>query len=221
MATFTFSSKADVAYAQIREQILSGRLGAGSKLDQYELAASMGMSITPLREAVRRLSGEGLVLLDNHRNAKVAQMDEAEARQLFEARLALEPAALALAAQRRTEGDIERMNAALEKLLPVTREQGEPALVVHRELHEALYTASHNPVMTKMLNDLWDRSDRYRRVGLALPPGGEPRLQDFEEHQRLVELVVQGEAEAAERLMAEHIANSLTAAALADYQEQP
>jgi DNA-binding GntR family transcriptional regulator len=215
---YTFTSKADVAYARLRQQILDGSLKAGSKLAQYDLAESMGISITPLREAIRRLSGEGLILLEGHRNARVADMDFAEARQLFETRRALEPAAVALAAQRRTEADIARMNAALKNLLPVTRQWGEPALAAHREVHQALYSASHNDVMARMLNDLWDKSDRYRRVGLELPPGGEPRTRDFKEHHRLVELVISKEADAAATLMCSHIDNSLTAAALSEHE---
>ena len=220
VTTYTFTSKADVAYAQIRQQILDGSLEAGSALAQYELAASMGISITPLREAIRRLSGEGLVLLEGHRNARVAAMDFVEARQLFETRQALEPAAVALAAVRRTDADIARMNAALENLLPVTREWGEVALAAHREVHEALFSASHNTVMVRMLNDLWDKSDRYRRAGLELPPGGEPRTRDFDEHHRLVALVTDRDAEAAQSLMCSHIANSLTAAALDAHEAQ-
>ncbi len=220
VTTYTFTSKADVAYAQIRQQILDGSLEAGSALAQYELAASMGISITPLREAIRRLSGEGLVILEGHRNARVAVMDFVEARQLFETRQALEPAAMALAASRRTDADLARMNAALENLLPVTRQWGEVALAAHRELHEALYSASHNTVMIRMLNDLYDKSDRYRRAGLELPPGGEPRTRDFEEHHRLVALVTDRDADAAQTLMCSHIANSLTAAALAAHEVQ-
>lgn len=217
MASYTFTSKADVAYAEIRQQILEGRLEAGSKLLQYELAEALGISITPLREAVRRLSGEGWIVLDAHRNARVAAMDFDEAREIFEARRALEPAAVALAAARRTGSDIARMTTALENLLPVTREWGETALAAHREVHEALYRAAHNDVMARMLSDLWDKSDRYRRVGLQLPPGGEPRTRDFDEHHELVRLVIAGEGDAASTLMASHIDHSLTAAALADH----
>jgi DNA-binding GntR family transcriptional regulator len=214
VTTYMFSSKADVAYAEIRQQILDGTLEAGSKLLQYELADSLGISITPLREAIRRLSGEGWILLDAHRNARVADMDFDEARQVFETRLALEPAAIALAAARRTDSDIAQMTAALENLLPVTREWGQTALAAHRAVHEALYRSSHNDVMVRMLNDLWDKSDRYRRVGLQLPPGAEPRTRDFDEHHQLVDLVIAGDADAASALMTSHIDDSLTAHAL-------
>ena len=118
--TNVFSSKSDVAYAELRRLILSGGLPAGSRLSQYELAEQMRMSITPLREAIRRLSGEGLIELDNHKDARVSSIGADEARQLFEVRLALEPAAVALAAERRTDDDIAIMRATLADLVPVT-----------------------------------------------------------------------------------------------------
>ena len=214
MPTHVFTSKADVAYAQIRARILDGSLAAGSRLAQYDLASELGISITPLREAVRRLSGEGWILLDTHRNARVAELDLDQARQLLEARRALEPVAVALAAERRTDADVARMEAALKRLKPVTRTWGETALAAHREVHRALYSASHNEVMVRMLDDLWDKSDRYRRVGLQLPPGGEARTRDFEEHHELVRLVVAGDAAGAADLMTSHIDHSLAAAVL-------
>ena len=70
-------------------------------------------------------------------------------------------------------------------------------------------------MLIDLLDGLWDRSDRYRRAGLGLPPGAEPRTRDFEEHGRLVELVVAGGADQAAALMRSHIDHSLTATALA------
>lgn len=210
-----YTSKADAAYAHIRGQIMDGTLEAGSKLAQYELADALGVSITPLREAIRRLSGEGWIMLDAHRNARVAGLDLAEAQELFETRRALEPAAVELAAGRRTEADIARIESTLAALLPVTREWGEPALAAHKAFHEALHAASHNQVMVRLLGDLWDRSDRYRRLGLTLPPGGEPRTRDLDEHRQIADLVIAGDGAGAAALMTSHIDNSLTSAAIA------
>lgn len=215
MVAAVYSSKSDVAYAELRRRILEGDLEAGSTLKQYVLADELAISITPLREAVRRLSGEGLVVLDAHRNARVAGMDAAEARELVEARRALESEAVALAATRRTDADVDRMREALAHLLPVTQQWGEAALARHRDLHRTLYAASHNTVLIGLLDDLWDKSDRYRRAGLGLPTGAEPRTRDFDEHGRLVELVVAGGADEAAALMRSHIDHSLTATALA------
>jgi DNA-binding GntR family transcriptional regulator len=220
MSTNVFSTKSDVAYAELRRMILSGALPPGSRLALYELAASLDMSITPIREATRRLSTEHLVDLDTHRDARVAPMSAVEARQLFEVRLSLDPAAAALAATRRTDKDITALRAAVARLLPVTREWGEDALTAHREFHRMLYVASHNDVMIHFLDDLWDKSDRYRRVGLELPPGDEPRTRDLQEHHQLVELVVDGDADGARRLMTEHIERSLTAWAIAELEKR-
>jgi DNA-binding FadR family transcriptional regulator len=74
----------------------------------------------------------------------VAELDFQEARQVLEARHALEPAAIARAAVRRTDSDIAGMTAALDDLLAVTRKWGETALAAHRGVHEALYRSSHN-----------------------------------------------------------------------------
>ena len=116
--THVLSSKSDVAYAELRRRILSGDLAPGSRLAQYELATSLNMSITPLREAIRRLSSENLVDLDTHRNVYVARIGATEARQLFEVRLLLDPPAVELAAARRTADDIAAMEAAMQRLLP-------------------------------------------------------------------------------------------------------
>ncbi|MCI2416629.1 GntR family transcriptional regulator [Saccharopolyspora sp. K220] len=219
-STNVFSSKSDVAYVELRKLILTGVLLPGSRLAQHELAGSLDMSITPLREAIRRLSSEGLVDLDAHRDARVARMSATEARQLFEVRLSLDPSAAELAATRRTDEDVAAMRTAVKRLLPVTRTWGEEALTAHREFHRALYLASHNDVLIRLLDDLWDKSDRYRRVGLELPPGDEPRTRDLEEHHQILELVLAGDGPGAAQLMRDHITRSLTASAINELEQR-
>ncbi|MFC4630135.1 GntR family transcriptional regulator [Promicromonospora alba] len=209
-----FSSKSDVAYAELRQLILSGSLEAGARIAQYELADSLEMSITPIREALRRLSAEGLIELDAHRNARVASMSAAEARHLHEVRLALDPTAIELAADRRTDQDLASLRAAVDKLLPVTRRWGEEALTAHREFHSLVYRSSHNDVLIRMLDDLWDKSDRYRRLGIELPPDDETRERDWSEHHRMFELIAERKGDEAAALMRQHIVNSVTASAI-------
>lgn len=209
-----FASKGDVAYAALRDRILSGDLPPGSRLVQHELAAALGMSLTPLREAIRRLDGEGLVDLDTHRDVRVAAMDATEARQLLEVRLWLDPAAAELAAQRRTDADLTALRAAAARVLPVTRSRGEEALAAHRAFHRAVHVAAHNDVLVRMLDDLWDKGDRYRRLGLHLPPADEGRTRDHREHGALLELITAEDAAGARDLMRTHIERSLTATAI-------
>ncbi|MDT0615681.1 GntR family transcriptional regulator [Streptomyces lancefieldiae] len=218
--TNLFVSKSDYAYAELRGQILSGALPAGARLAQYDLAESLNMSITPLREAIRRLSSEGLVTVETHRDVRVSTMSSDEARQLFEVRLSLDPTAAELAARRRTGEDIAVMRSAVARLLPVTRQWGEEALAAHRAFHQALYRASHNDVLIRLLDDLWDKSDRYRRLGLELPPGDEPRTRDLQEHHHLVDLVEDGRAADAAQLMRDHITHSLTATAISALEDR-
>ncbi|UTT71331.1 GntR family transcriptional regulator [Arthrobacter sp. DNA4] len=220
MSTNVFSSKGSLAYSELRQMILSGALAPGSRISQYELAENMQMSITPLREAIRRLSSEGLITMDTHRDSKVADMSAAEARELLEVRLSLEPSATELAAYRRTDADVAIIRAAAEKLLPVTRVWGEDAIIAHRDFHRAVYTASHNATLIKLLDDLWDKSDRYRRIGLELPSADEPRTIDLNQHHRILELVTAGDGPGAAELARTHIANSLTASVTGALQER-
>lgn len=218
--TNVFSSKGTLAYSELRQMILSGALAPGSRISQYELAENMQMSITPLREAIRRLSSEGLIIMDTHRDSRVADMSASEARELLEVRLSLEPSATELAAYRRTEADLAAMRAAAEKLLPVTRVWGEDAITAHREFHKAVYTACHNATLIKLLDDLWDKSDRYRRIGLELPSGDEPRTIDLNQHHQILELVTAGDGPGAAELARTHIANSLTASVTGALEER-
>ncbi|NKY99711.1 GntR family transcriptional regulator [Nocardiopsis alborubida] len=206
-----FSSKGGLAYTELRRRITSGELAPGSRLSQYELAEEMGMSITPLREAIRRLASEDWVAMDTHRDVRVAPMSASEARELLEARFSLEPSATELAALRRTEREIATMRAAADALLPVTRTWGEEAIAAHRAFHRAIYAASHNNVMIRLLDDLWDKADRYRRIGLELPAGAESRTIDLNQHHEILELVIAGDGAAAAGLVRSHILNSLGA----------
>ncbi|TDD90092.1 GntR family transcriptional regulator [Saccharopolyspora karakumensis] len=110
--------------------------------------------------------------------------------------------------------DLTKLRAAAARLLPVTRAWGEEALTAHRAFHRALYLASRSDVLIRMPDDLWDKSDRYRRIGLELPPGEEPRTRDHREHHDLVDLVEVGDGAGARELMRAHIERSLTGSAI-------
>ncbi|KID28736.1 GntR family transcriptional regulator [Streptomyces regensis] len=205
------SSKGALAYRELRRRIISGELEPGSRLSQYELADELRMSITPLREGIRQLASEEWLHMDTYRDVRVAPVDAEEARELLEVRLLLEPTATELAAQRRTDAEVSAMKAAAEALLPVTRTWGEEAIRAHREFHRAIYRASHNHVLIRMLDGLWDKADRYRHVGLQLPVGDEPRGLDLEQHHQILDLVINGEGRGAAELVRTHIHNSLGA----------
>ncbi|MDU0478696.1 GntR family transcriptional regulator [Staphylococcus chromogenes] len=204
-------SKGVIAYHELRKRIISGQLPPGSRLQQYELADELKMSITPLREAIRQLASEGWIRMETHRDATVADTNDAEARELLEVRYALEPLAAELAALRRTEEDLLEIRATAKALLPVSLESGEEAITAHRAFHTAIFTSAHNDVLTKTLEDIWDKSDRYRRLSLTYPADDGGRAVDFAQHHRLAKLIEEGDGPQAAELSREHIRNSLSA----------
>src|SRR4249920_728819 len=107
-------SVVDHVYASLRERILAGDLPRGTRLRQAALAEELGVSRTPLREALRRLSTEGLVEFSPNRGATVSELDFGDMRHAWSARVALEPGAARLAAQRRHAPAIAAMRAAID-----------------------------------------------------------------------------------------------------------
>ncbi len=203
-------TKADYAYDEVRERILSGALPHGAVVSQEALAAELNVSTTPLREAMRRLSSEGLVVLDAHRDARVAPLSAAEARSLFEIRQQLDPLAVRLAADRRNELDLARIREAAASLEPLDAGSGLAALEAHRAFHTALYRASHNDLLIGLLDGLWDKADRYRRAALeAREDSPDDRARVQAEHQAMMTAVLDGDPGAAEQHMRTHVANSL------------
>jgi DNA-binding GntR family transcriptional regulator len=203
-------TKADYAYSEVRERIMSGALPSGAVLNQEALAAELDVSTTPLREAMRRLSSEGLVVLGAHRDARVAPLTAAEARSLYEVRQQLDPLAVRLAAERRDDVDRARIRAAAASLEPLDAGSGLAALEAHRAFHAALYRASHNDLLVGLLDGLWDKADRYRRAALqAREDSPDDRVRVQAEHQAMMAAVLDGDPDAAEEHMRRHVANSL------------
>ena len=203
-------TKTDYAYAALRKRIMSGALPHGSAVSQEALAAELNVSTTPLREAMRRLASEGLVILDAHRDAHVAPLTADEARSLFEIRQRLDPLAVRLAAERRSEADSARIRVAASSLEPLVAGSSVDALDAHRAFHAALYRASHNDLLISLLDGLWDKADRYRRATLeAREDSPADRARVEQEHQAMMSAVLDGDPDAAEEHMHRHIANSL------------
>ncbi len=208
-----YATKSDFAYRTLRARILTGELAPGQVLNQATLARTIGISTTPLREALRRLTSEGLVELDAHRDARVTDLSADEARDLLEVRRSLDPLAASLAAARRTADDLAAVREAAAGVEPLRPDSGMDHLVAHRRLHAAIYRASHNDLLVAALDGLWDKADRYRRVGLSPDRGPEERDRTAAEHARLVECVAAGDAEGAAEVMRAHVDAGLGARA--------
>lgn len=214
-----FKTKSDFAYRVVRDRIVSGDLAPGAAIQQRDLAAELGISTTPLREAMRRLHADGLVELDSHKDARVSALRAQEAQDLLELRLALDPLAASLAAQRRTEADLTALQSALAALRPLPSPPSLDDLVRHRQFHQAVYRAAHNVLLEGVLDTLWDKADRYRLHGLRSDPGQRHRDAKSGEHRRIVNAIAKGDAAAAEEVMRAHIDSSHGAHALVELGE--
>jgi DNA-binding GntR family transcriptional regulator len=206
-----FATKSDFAYMRVRELILSGELEPGAVINQAVLARQIGISTTPLREALKRLKQQKLVELDAHRDARVTPLDAEEARDLLEMRRSLDPLAASLAADRRTKLDIAEMRSSLDGLDALPSNPTVQQLVAHRRFHAAIYRASHNALLVETLDGLWDTADRYRRHGLQVERSPEERALKAREHTLLFEAIVEGDGDTAADVMRTHIETSLGA----------
>ncbi|MDA0170937.1 GntR family transcriptional regulator [Solirubrobacter taibaiensis] len=215
-----FQTKADHAYFYLRQEIARGALPAGEPINQEELARTMAISVTPLREALRRLAAEGFIVLAAHRDARVAPLSDEEAQHLREMRVPLESLAAGLAASRITAGQRTELQALADELEPLGEHATERALDAHRAFHAAIWEAAHNPPLTSTLALLWDRADRYRRHTLSEIRGtGTTRTADFEQHYELRDLIVAGDSPGASDLMRRHVEESLPSRGVAAAEE--
>ena len=186
-------------------------------LPQAALARTIGMSTTPLREALRRLKQEGLVELDAHRDARVGRWT-APRRGTCSNCAPLEPLAADLAAQRRTEPEI----AALQDALGSGGASADPSqaqLESHQRFHAAIHRASHNALLVEMLDGIWVKTDRYRRHALEGGRTDEERAARATEHRLLFEAVRDGDPATAADLMRRHVESSLGARSVVQLAE--
>jgi DNA-binding GntR family transcriptional regulator len=165
---------AEFALEQLREAIILGELPAGTPLRLDELARSLGMSISPIREAVRQLEALGLAKHVPHQGAKVLDFDVDELRDLFEVRLALESLAVRRAAERFTDADATTARAHLTRF-DDTRASGDvrQTMRAHTAFHFTLYDASGSPWLVALIRPAWVRSERFRPALLA--SAGDPQ----------------------------------------------
>jgi DNA-binding GntR family transcriptional regulator len=154
-------TKAEAVYIETRSRILKGTLAPGSAVNQEALAAELGVSITPLREALRRLEMEGLIRVEAHRTMSITPLTSRELDEMYAIRTQLDPFAAGLAAVNVSEAQLEvidrlaRQRAATDPVLQLERNRG---------FHRAVYSSCGNNALINLLEQLWDRTDRYRLI---------------------------------------------------------
>lgn len=197
---------------RLRHEIITGVYRPGAPLKQTELAAALGTSVTPVREAMRDLVAEGLILVDPQRVARVRELDAEDAVEINEMRLRLEPLAARRAAERATPEDRERIRA----LAAEAEEAPDDASWLHQnhQFHVAVIESAHSPRLAATLVNLRNMSSFY--LGAMVRTRGASREKSSAEHLALVAAVVAGDADEAERLMRAHVLPTAQLALLGD-----
>jgi DNA-binding GntR family transcriptional regulator len=194
---------ADAATAELRERILSGELESGAPLRLEELARSLGTSISPIREAVRKLETLGLAVHVAHRGSRVKELDVDDLRDTYEARLALEPLAVARAAGRIRPEEVERARRELESYTLFHERGDRPAArAAHDSFHFTLYSASGSEWLVRLIRPAWENSERYR--ALATPSVEMIRARQVE-HEHILATCAAGDAGAAAEALRAHL----------------
>lgn len=198
---------AEKAFISLHQAILTGKLHPGERIPIEDLASALEMSPMPVREAIRRLDALGLVENVPHKGARITELSITDLREIYEARLSLEPLAIALAAERFTDEDAIRAKAVLASM----RSEAVGSVELwraHSEFHLTLYRAAGSAWMLRLIQPLWESSERYR-LAMATEAVG-PR--SVRKHEVLVQACVRHDPERAAYELTNHLvatANSL------------
>lgn len=210
----------DVAYDHIRKRILSGDYPPGHALMTEVLSAEIGVSRTPVRDALRKLEADGLVSIRARLGASVKKMDVKEFREMCDLRLALESHAAGLAALNRTEAELHEIQFALEAMRRLTERinaapQEQPLIteLVREDVrfHIAIMTAAKNDLMKKeilrlhLINRVVSGPSGAERVPVDKATQDARRLVVQASHNEVYNAIAQGNAAAAKLAMEQHI----------------
>ena len=199
-------SVSDATIAQLRAWILDGTLEAGARLNQDDLACTLGVSRMPVRAAIRQLASEGLLDLRGHRGAVVASLDPKVIREVYLVRAALEGLAAGLATDRVEAGEIARMEDLLARMrASVAVRDDEPSIQLDRRFHACVYAAADAPFLAGLIEQVRARSDAFRRAHAHIP--GRARV-SVEEHAARLRALTARDRVAVERLTREHLAKA-------------
>lgn len=196
----------ELVFETMREAIINGQLRPGERMMEIQLAEEMGVSRTPVREAIRKLELEGLVVMIPRKGAYVAGLSLKDIADVFEIRRALEGLAAELAADRITDQELENLERYLVKISEEI-ECGDLNKVVEidTDFHTLLYQASRNSKLTQIINNLREQIQRFRTTSLSLP--GRMRVA-LDEHRKIVEAISSRDGELARKIAQEHIENA-------------
>ncbi|MCU6747115.1 MULTISPECIES: GntR family transcriptional regulator [Lachnospiraceae] len=197
----------DVVFNTLRQAILRGELKPGERLMEIQLANKLGVSRTPIREAIRKLELEGLVLMIPRKGAEVAEITEKNLRDVLEVRCALEELAVQLACDRIDKQGIHKLQQAAKNFASVLDSEDITKIAeADVAFHDIIYMATENQRLIQLLNNLREQMYRYR-IEYLKKKEYYPRL--LAEHQDIIQAIANREHERATKITSQHIDNQV------------
>ena len=197
----------DVVFNTLRQAILRGELKPGERLMEIQLANKLGVSRTPIREAIRKLGLEGLVLMIPRKGAEVAEITEKNMLDVLEVRRALEELAVKLACERITEEEIQELKDAADAFQKILSEKDITKIAEADEaFHDVIFKSTGNDRLIQLLNSLREQMYRYRLEYLKRE---EYHPQLLEEHQQIIDRITRKDQSEAAELIDRHIGNQV------------
>ena len=194
-------TRAEWVDARLRAAILGGALAPGTRLRGEHLAAEWGVSATPMREAFQRLAGEGWIVIEPQRGARVAEIDVGVAIEYYELRLVLDPLALAssITASLADGSFADEVRAASRALAAAPRTAA--GLDAHRAFHLTLLSRCPNRELVRLCTQLHDHTQRYHVSSAGPRRVGNPE----QEHRALRDAVLTGDVDRAVSVLTAHL----------------
>lgn len=197
----------DVVFNTLRQAILRGELKPGERLMEIQLANKLGVSRTPIREAIRKLELEGLVLMIPRKGAEVADISEKSLRDVLEVRKALEELAVQLACDKITEEKIVDLKKAAEDFKKILKSKDITEIAeADVRFHDIIFMATDNQKLVQLLNNLREQMYRFR-VEYLKKEEVHPQL--IAEHEKIIECIMERDKVKASAIVSEHIDNQV------------
>lgn len=199
----------DVVFHTLREAILRGELKPGERLMELQLAAKLGVSRTPIREAIRMLEQEGLAVTIPRKGAEVAKMTEKDMRDVLQVREALDELAASIACEQMTAEQLDELKTTMREFEEYTK-TGNVKKIAEADVkfHDIIYQATGNPKLVNIVSNLREQMYRYR-IEYLKDEKNYPVL--IREHNEIVEGLMAKDKEKVTAVMHRHVENQAVA----------
>lgn len=198
----------DVVFNTLRQAIITGEFAPGERLMEIALADRLGVSRTPVREAIRKLELEGLVVMIPRKGAEVARITEDRLRDVLEVRCALEELGATLACRRIDDAGKEELKEAHQSFVEAVK-LGDTLEITNQDeaFHACIFEQSKNKRLLQMINNLKEQMYRYR---MEYVKDVNYRQELVVEHEKLLDAILCGDENLAKEMMRDHIHNQET-----------